>query len=920
MKPLLPIFDWRSLRTRITVGMLLTSLAVIWATALSLSHTLRQDMETTISAQQFSTVSLIASEIDRSVRERLGFIEAIAQRISPNDIQDNNKLQAYLEQSQLPDSIFNWGLMILDSKGVCIASTPVHLQRRGIDFGSYPGVREILAGKHTHVADPLFSEHSKQPVAAMLTAIHGPDGKVAGMLIGVTNLALPNFLDEISGAKYGNTGDFIITAPRSRTYVASSDKRRVLKTGPPAGVNPVYDRYINGYEGSGVALSSRGVVELSSSKRIATTGWLMQSILPAEEAFSSIRAMQRRLLLISIILSLAATFVSWWWLRRQLQPLAETSALLGAMREGTIPRQPLPIRKMDEIGQLTAAFNGLQEVIVAEEARAAEYAANRRLRRIVSYLPGVVFQYRLNADGSGSFPFASDAMSEIYGVMPEEMEHTTEPIRRLLLSDDAERFFRSLKESAANLTPWRVEYRIRHPDGQIKWLLVDAVPEAGQDDSITWYGFIADITQTKAMEAELRQAIVEHQRKDAEIARYRDHLEQLVSERTADLELARADAERLAKAKSEFLANMSHEIRTPLNGVLGMAHIGLRATEKGSKANDAFSKIVHSGKLLLGVINDILDFSKMEAGMLKIEIADVDLGSALNDSIDLMRERATVKGLALHLELAENLPPNFRGDGLRIRQILLNLLSNAVKFTESGSVTLKAGIENGELVLRIVDTGIGISPEQREKIFNPFEQGDNSTTRRFGGTGLGLAITAQIVHLMAGSIQVDSAPGQGSCFEVRLPLLPPLPGNALPDLNVQVKPTNPNLPLAGLRILVAEDVRVNQEIMTDILNDAGATAIIASNGQEAVECVRNNPPGSFDIVLMDIQIPIMNGHDATCEILRLNPDMPIIGQTAHALEEEQAACRRSGMVGHIAKPIDPALLYAIILKHVRTKA
>jgi len=900
--------------------MLLTSLAVIWATALSLSHSLRQDMETTISAQQFSTVSLIASEIDRSVRERLAFIEAIANRVPPDEMRDADKLQAKLEQSQLPEGIFNWGLMILDAKGVCLASTPSSLGRRGIDFGHYPGVREILSGKHTHVADPLFSEHSKQPVAAMLTAIHGPGGKIAGMVIGVTNLALPNFLDEISSAKYGNTGDFIITAPRTRTYVASSDKRRVLKSGPPPGVNPVYDRYINGYEGSGVALSSRGVVELSSSKRIATTGWLMQSILPAEEAFSSIRAMQRRLLLISIILSLAATFVSWWWLRRQLQPLAETSALLGAMREGKIPRQPLPIRKMDEIGQLTAAFNGLQEVIVTEEARAAEYAANRRLRRIVSYIPGVVFQYRRNADGSGSFPFASDAMSDIYGVTPEEMEHTTTPIRRLLLPDDAEHFFSSLKASAENLSPWRVEYRIRHPDGQIKWLLVDAVPEADQDDSITWYGFIADITQTKAMEAELRQAIAEHQRKDAEIARYRDHLEQLVSERTADLELARADAERLAKAKSDFLANMSHEIRTPLNGVLGMAHIGLRATEKGSRANDAFTKIVHSGKLLLGVINDILDFSKMEAGMLKIEMADVDLGSALNDSIDLMRERAVAKGLALHLELAENLPATCRGDGLRIRQILLNLLSNAVKFTESGSVTLKAGLEDEQLILRIIDTGIGISPEQRDKIFNPFEQGDNSTTRRFGGTGLGLAITAQIVRLMAGSIAVDSHPGQGSCFEVRLPFMPAFAASAHLERHDQATGASPDRPLAGLRILVAEDVQVNQEVMRNILDEAGATTIIANNGQEAVESIRNNLPGSFDIVLMDIQMPIMNGHDATREILRLAPDMPIIGQTAHALDDEQAACRRSGMVDHVAKPIDPESLYAIILKHVRTKA
>jgi len=899
--------------------MLVTSLLVLWATVLSLSHTLRQDMEATVSAQQFSTVSLIAGEIDRSVRERMGFVESISERIAPEKLANPDEIQAYLEQREIPESIFNWGLIVINAQGIAVASTPANLKRSGVDFSHYPGIKEILGGQHNFVADPLFSEHSQQPVVAMLAAIHAPNGKAAGAVIGVTNLAKPNFLDEISGAKYGNTGDFVVTAPVSRTYVASSDRRRVMKSGPPPGVNAVYDRYVNGYEGSGVALSSRGVVELTSSKRIASTGWLMQSILPAEEAFASIRAMQRHLLIISLLLTLAASVASWWWLRRQFQPLAETSALLGDMREGKIPRQALPIRKMDEIGQLTAAFNGLQEVIVAEEAKAAENAANNRLRRIVSYIPGVVFQYRLHADGSGNFPFASDGITEIYGVTPEEMEHSTDPIRDMLYPDDAERFFASLHESAKSLSAWRVEYRIKHQSGQIKWLLVNAVPEAGGEDTITWYGFIADITETKAMQAELLQAIAEHKRKDAEIDRYRNHLEQLVSERTADLELARAEAERLSKAKSEFLANMSHEIRTPLNGVLGMAHIGLRSTEQDSKAHAAFTKIVHSGKLLLGVINDILDFSKMEAGMLKIETADVDLLSALNDSIDLMQERATAKGLQLHLKLTDKLPAHCRSDGLRIRQILLNLLSNAVKFTETGSVTLDATLENDELVLCIVDTGIGITPEQHAKIFNPFEQGDNSTTRRFGGTGLGLAITARIVQLMGGRIDVVSTPGHGSSFEVHLPCQTAL-SSPVPEPIGDGHDQADNLkPLAGLKILVAEDVLVNQEIMAEILEDVGAAVTIVGNGQLAVDRVCGSPSGTFDVVLMDIQMPLMNGHDAAREILRQRPGLPIIGQTAHALAEEQAACLRSGMVDHVSKPIDPDRLYAVIMKHCRPR-
>ncbi|PKO88899.1 MAG: hypothetical protein CVU16_13065 [Betaproteobacteria bacterium HGW-Betaproteobacteria-10] len=643
----------------------------------------------------------------------------------------------------------------------------------------------------------------------------------------------------------------------------------------------------------------------------------MQSVLPANEAFASIRRMQQHLLIISLLLTLLATVASWWWLRKQLQPLAEASALLEAMRDGNIARRALPVRKKDEIGQLTAAFNGLQEAMLAEEAKAAEHAANQRLRRIVSYIPGVVFQYRRYPDGSGNFPFISDGVNEMYGVTPEEMAESSNSIRKMVHPDDLEQFFAALNESAKNLTPWRVEYRINHPAGSVKWLLVKAIPEQSVDHNIIWYGFIADITETKAMEVELRQAIAEHTRKDAEIARYRDHLEQLVSERTAALEIARADAERLAKTKSEFLANMSHEIRTPLNGVIGMAYIGLRATTDGSKAHQAFSKINSSGKLLLGLIDDILDFSKMEAGMLKLESTPVDLRLVLNESIELMQERAVSKGLDLQLKLAPDLPMFCLSDPLRLRQILLNLLSNAIKFTAAGSVRLDAGLADQQLLIQVSDSGIGMSEAQVSKIFAPFEQGDNSTTRKFGGTGLGLAITARIVSLMDGSIQVTSQPEAGSVFAIRLPYSPYQPPN---QPVISVPTLSQRQPLAGLKILVAEDNEINQEIMRENLSEDGASVTVVGDGQQAVDCIRQNPPGSFDLVLMDIQMPVMNGHDAARQIRLISPDLPIIGQTAHALSEDRDACLAAGMLDHIAKPIDPEKLVAMILQHTVSRA
>ncbi len=237
-------------------------------------------------------------------------------------------------------------------------------------------------------------------------------------------------------------------------------------------------------------------------------------------------------------------------------------------------------------------------------------------------------------------------------------------------------------------------------------------------------------------------------------------------------EQALATAENLAQVRREFLANMSHEIRTPLNGVLGFAQIGYRYYQDPEKARNAFEKILTSGNLLLGVINAVLDFSKVEAGKLSIEAAVVDLDELINHSIDLVRDRAQAKGLELTVECMANLPTHCMGDALRMGQVLLNLLTNAVKFTENGTIALAVALRDTLLVFRVWDTGIGMTPEQVELLFNPFQQADSSTTRRYGGTGLGLAISKRLAEMMGGDIQVQSEPGKGSTFEFFIPYVP----------------------------------------------------------------------------------------------------------------------------------------------------
>jgi signal transduction histidine kinase/ActR/RegA family two-component response regulator len=375
-------------------------------------------------------------------------------------------------------------------------------------------------------------------------------------------------------------------------------------------------------------------------------------------------------------------------------------------------------------------------------------------------------------------------------------------------------------------------------------------------------------------------------------------------------------AEQLAQVRRQFLANMSHEIRTPLNGVLGFAQIGVRHCDDPAKVRNAFEKILASGNLLLGVINEILDFSKIEAGKLAVEQGVVDLDAVIGHVFELVRDRAQAKHLELVVERMPALPRYCQGDTLRIGQVLLNLLSNAVKFTEVGTVALAVAVHGQRLIFRVWDTGIGMTRQQLDQLFNPFHQADGSTTRRFGGTGLGLAISKRLAELMSGDISVLSEPGKGSTFEFQMPFIPAdVQAKEAIERNAAVPRVT--RPLAGFSLLVVEDDPLNQAMLRDTLFEAGAEVMLADNGAEAVARVQQAGAKAYDAILMDIQMPEMNGYEATQQIRALAPDLPVIGQTAHAFGEDRDKCLAAGMVEHLAKPIDADVLVRAVLRHAR---
>lgn len=368
----------------------------------------------------------------------------------------------------------------------------------------------------------------------------------------------------------------------------------------------------------------------------------------------------------------------------------------------------------------------------------------------------------------------------------------------------------------------------------------------------------------------------------------------------------------LARLRSEFVANMSHELRTPLNGVLGFAQIGLTSCQDAERSRNAFGQILRSGQQLLGVINDILDFTKIEAGKLNVEQTEVNLVEIVQRAIEITHARADAKHLRLLVELDQNLPKTCLSDALRIGQILINLLSNAIKFTENGSVKLSISKQDEQLNFKVSDTGIGMDAAQLDLLFTPFQQADGSTTRKYGGTGLGLAISKRIVELMGGEIKATSQPGQGSSFEFCLPYIASTSEVAI---TIPVAPSRPDLlPLDGLSILVAEDEPVNQAVLEYMLTEDGARVTLVNDGREAIERVATDGAQAYDIVLMDVQMPDIDGYEATRQIIKLAPGLPIIGQTAHAMAEEKAKCLAAGMADHIAKPINHDALVDSVLR------
>ncbi len=550
----------------------------------------------------------------------------------------------------------------------------------------------------------------------------------------------------------------------------------------------------------------------------------------------------------------------------------------------------VPLR--DESGAISMYITIRTDITELRRMEASIKDAEARLRHITNTVPGVVFQWHVHQT-KYSFTFVSERVQEVLCIAPADLIADATLTTRQIVESDLAQVVAGVRAAAARRVSWRGEYQVRLPDGSLRWISAEIVPESDltPGGATIFTGIWQDITAAKQVAADLQKA------KDA--------------------------AESANRAKSDFLANMSHEIRTPMNGVIGMTEL-LLDTPLDAEQTEYLHIVKHASQSLMRLINDILDVSKIEAGKLQIEHIPFNVQRCVSDALKALVFRAQEKGLRLVSEIDPDVPARLLSDPGRLRQVLVNVVGNAVKFTAQGEVLVRVQAQSLArsavlLHVSVQDTGIGIAPDKLKTIFEPFAQEDSSITRKFGGTGLGLTICARLVEAMGGTAWVESVLGQGSVFHFTI--------RAESDAGSVSGFTAPQTlfselaPLEAppvLHVLLVEDDLLNQKLAVTLLQRWGHTVRVVDNGLLAVEALAES---GFDLVLMDMMMPVMDGLEATRKIRAAESGrrVPIIAMTANAMETDRQRCLAAGMDDYLAKPINTQVFKKLLQSYAASK-